>query len=128
MAPRRRTPQLAAIVGSLEDTTAFRSAQEIHDELVRGGHRVGLATVYRTLQSLADAGEVDVLRNEEGETIYRRCDSHEHHHHLVCRGCGVSVELRNDEIESWASAIARRHGFREVAHVTELFGTCQGCS
>jgi Fur family ferric uptake transcriptional regulator len=104
----------------------FRSAQDIHDLLRRNGENVGLSTVYRTLQALADGGEVDVLRTEDGEAVYRRC-SGTHHHHLVCRDCGRTVEVEGPAVERWADAIAAEHGFRDVSHTLEIFGTCPDC-
>ena len=102
------------------------SAQEIHDLLRRGGDHVGLSTVYRTLQALADAGEVDVLRTEGGEAVYRRC-SDTHHHHLVCRSCGATVEVEGPAVEKWTRAVAAEHGYSDVSHTLELFGTCPAC-
>jgi Fur family transcriptional regulator, ferric uptake regulator len=104
----------------------FRTAQQIHDELLHRGDRVGLATVYRTLQSMTDAGELDAIRNADGETAYRRCTTG-HHHHLVCRNCGRTVEVSGPAVESWASAVAEQHGFRDVSHDLEIFGTCREC-
>ncbi|CAN5593396.1 transcriptional repressor [soil metagenome] len=124
----RSTRQRAAIAHALEGGGAFRTAQELHDELRNDGERVGLTTVYRTLQALADAGELDVLRNHEGEAIYRRCANEDHHHHLVCRSCGTSVEIGSDAVESWAAQTARRHGFTSVTHTAEVYGLCCACS
>ena len=87
----RSTRQRAAIADLLNETDGFRSAQELHDELRRRGQGIGLTTVYRTLQSMATTGSVDTLRTDTGESVYRRC-SEEHHHHLVCRACGATVE------------------------------------
>jgi Fur family ferric uptake transcriptional regulator len=92
------------------------------------GDSVGLTTVYRTLQSLADAGEVDVLRTDEGESVYRRCQSDDHHHHLVCRRCGKAVEVEGPAVETWADSIAAEHGFVDVGHTVEIFGTCGECA
>jgi Fur family ferric uptake transcriptional regulator len=84
--------------------------------------------VYRNLQALAAAGEVDVLRTSEGEAIYRQCGTGEHHHHLVCTRCGNSVEVASDEIEAWAARVAKHHGFTPVDHTAEVFGICSECS
>ncbi len=100
---------------------------ELHDELRAAGENVGLTTVYRTLQGLADAGDVDVLRTADGEAIYRRCGTAEHHHHLVCRACGTSVEVASDEVERWAETTAEHHGFTDVEHTAELYGVCGSC-
>ncbi|MFC5720144.1 Fur family transcriptional regulator [Streptomyces gamaensis] len=123
----RSTKQRAAVAAALDEVDEFRSAQELHDMLRHRGASVGLTTVYRTLQSLADAGEVDVLRTSEGEAVYRRC-SQGHHHHLVCRVCGKAVEVEGPAVEKWAEAIASEHGFVDVAHTVEVFGTCGECA
>jgi Fur family ferric uptake transcriptional regulator len=120
---RRSTRQRAAVVELLSTVDDFRSAQELHDELRKRGDGIGLTTVYRTLQSLSEAGEIDVLRTDSGEAIYRRCSAH-HHHHLVCRLCGRTVEVEGPAVERWAEKIAAEHGFSEISHTVEITGTC----
>ncbi|MGH3762878.1 Fur family transcriptional regulator [Actinophytocola sp.] len=124
---RRSTKQRAAVARLLEQLDEFRSAQELHEELRTRGQGIGLTTVYRTLQSLADAGEVDVLRIRGGEAVYRRCSSH-HHHHLVCRACGRTVEVEGPAVERWAEKVAAENGFSEISHTVEVFGTCAACT
>ncbi|WDT91569.1 transcriptional repressor [Streptomyces sp. SCSIO-PteL053] len=123
----RSTRQRAAVAAALDEVDEFRSAQELHDVLKHRGDSVGLTTVYRTLQSLADAGEVDVLRTTEGEAVYRRCST-DSHHHLVCRLCGKAVEVEGPAVEEWAEMIAAQHGYVNVAHTVEIFGTCAECA
>ncbi|BBY04735.1 Fur family transcriptional regulator [Mycobacterium noviomagense] len=122
----RSTRQRAAIATLLETLDEFRSAQELHDELRRRGENIGLTTVYRTLQSMAAAGMLDTLRNDTGESVYRRCST-DHHHHLVCRSCGSTVEVGDREVEAWAAEVAAEHGFSEPSHTIEIFGTCAEC-
>lgn len=122
----RATRQRAAIAGLLDELSDFRSAQEIHEELRRRGEGIGLTTVYRTLQALADADEVDVLRTGTGEASYRRCSEH-HHHHLVCRLCGKTVEVEGPAVEHWADRVAAQHGFAEISHTVEILGICAAC-
>jgi Fur family transcriptional regulator, ferric uptake regulator len=124
----RSTRQRAAVAAALSEVEEFRSAQELHDMLKHRGDSVGLTTVYRTLQSLADAGEVDVLRTDDGESVYRRCSTDDHHHHLVCRHCGKAVEVEGPVVERWADSVASEHGFVDVGHTIEIFGTCGACS
>ena len=123
----RSTRQRAAITALLDNLDEFRSAQEIHDELRRRGQAIGLTTVYRTLQQMSAVGAVDTLRTDTGESVYRRC-SQNHHHHLVCRGCGFTVEVEDDDAEAWAAEVARKHGFSEASHTIEIFGTCADCA
>ena len=122
----RATRQRAAITELLDSLDEFKSAQELHDELRRRGENIGLTTVYRTLQSMSTADQVDTLRTDTGEAVYRRCSTH-HHHHLVCRGCGATVEVEGPEVEIWAAEVAARHGFVDVSHTIEIFGTCKAC-
>jgi len=123
----RSTKQRSAISSLLDDTDEFRSAQDLHEQLRRRGQGIGLTTVYRTLQALVDAGTVDVLRTDNGESVYRRCSSG-HHHHLVCRHCGATVEVEGPAVERWAQTVAAEHGFTDVSHTVEVFGTCQACA
>ncbi len=123
----RSTRQRAAVAAALAQVDEFRSAQDLHDILKHQGDSVGLTTVYRTLQSLADAGEVDVLRTHDGEAVYRRCSTGDHHHHLVCRVCGKAVEVEGPAVEKWADSVAASHGFVDVDHTVEIFGTCAEC-
>ena len=112
----------------MESASGFRSAQQLHDELRGGGDSVGLTTVYRTLQALAASGDVDVIRTGDGESLYRVCATNEHHHHLVCRSCRLSIEVDSADVERWASGVADRHGFTAPTHVVEVFGLCEDCS
>jgi Fur family ferric uptake transcriptional regulator len=123
----RATRQRGAITALLDTVEEFRSAQELHDELRRRGANIGLTTVYRTLQALAAADLVDMVRTDTGESVYRRCAAPHHHHHLVCRECGSAVEVSGREVESWAAEVAAAHGFSEVSHTIELFGMCADC-
>ena len=124
---QRVTRQRTAVAGALIALDDFRSAQQLHEYLRAHGDSIGLATVYRTLQALAEAHQVDVIRTGEGESLYRRCERREHHHHLVCRSCGATVEIDGPSVESWASRVGAAHGFSDIEHTIELFGTCEAC-
>jgi Fur family transcriptional regulator, ferric uptake regulator len=124
---RRQTRQRTAVLELLDELDGFRSAQDLHGLLRERGDSVGLATVYRALQALVDDGLVDVLRSSDGEAAYRRC-SPVHHHHLVCRSCGRTVEVADPPVERWAAKVAAEHGFADVQHELEVFGTCGPCA
>jgi len=123
----RSTRQAAAVRAALARRDGFTSAQDLHAELRGRGDAVGLTTVYRHLQSLADAGAVDVLRSPDGESVYRICGTG-HHHHLVCRDCGRTVEIEGREVERWTRRVAEAEGFVDVDHTAEIIGTCADCA
>jgi Fur family ferric uptake transcriptional regulator len=123
----RATKQRAALLTILEAEPDFRSAQEVHAALQSSGESVGLATVYRNLALLADLGQVDCILADDGQARYRRC-SDTHHHHLVCRECGRTVEVAGPAVERWANTVAEENGFRDVSHRLELFGVCPACA
>jgi Fur family transcriptional regulator, ferric uptake regulator len=123
----RSTRQRTAVAHLLEELQEFRTAQEIHDLLRHRGERVGLTTVYRSLQILASTGKIDMLRTPDGETSYRRC-SRGHHHHLVCRSCGQTVEFDLPSVERNTDKVAQQNGFTDITHTLEIFGTCADCA
>ena len=124
---RRPTRQRAAVESVLVDIDDFTSAQALHARLRAQGQTVGLATVYRTLQAMATDGEVDMMRTGDGEAVYRRCRTGHHHHHLVCRFCGRTVEVEGPAVERWADKIGAENDFSNVVHTLEILGTCPDC-
>jgi Fur family transcriptional regulator, ferric uptake regulator len=128
-APRgRATRQKRAVAALLDETATFTSAQDLHARLRAAGERVGLATVYAQLRSLAASGAIDSVRGESGETLFRRCGSPRHHHHLVCRRCGRTVELDAPTLEALARRLGEEQGFSELDHVVEITGVCPDCA
>ncbi len=128
MAPQRETRQKRALATVLDQTPSFRSAQDLFADLRSRGENVGLTTVYNQLRAMAEAGALDTRRTDEGETLYRRCGTAHHHHHLVCRQCGAAVEVEGPEVEQWAEQVAGHHGFVDIAHTVEIVGTCAACA
>lgn len=123
---RRPTRQRAAVEALLVGIDDFMSAQALHARLRYQGQNVGLATVYRTLQAMTADGDVDMMRTGDGEAVYRRCSTG-HHHHLVCRTCGRTVEVEGPAVERWAERIGADNNFTDVVHTLEVFGTCSDC-
>lgn len=124
---QRNTRQRAAVIEVLGKLTAFASAQDIHASLITDGQKVGLTTVYRTLQQLNNQGMVDTLQDDSGEMLYRSCSTEHHHHHLVCTGCRRTVEIDGGPVESWAARVSREHGFVLTGHTADVFGLCPDC-
>ena len=126
MTTKRATWQKTAVRKALEDAHGFTSANELFMAILATGLKVGLTTVYRALTELAETNDVDVLASEDGESKYRLCST-SHHHHLICRNCGKTVEFDLAGFETAAALLAREHGFGELTHSIELFGICQNC-
>lgn len=126
-APTPMTRNRTEILGLLRHAGSFQTAQDVHAALKQRGLGIGLATVYRNLAALAQLGEIDSVVSTSGETRYRSCSS-DHHHHLVCRSCGRTVEVALEALESWCRATATEHGFRDVEHSLEVVGTCADCA
>lgn len=122
------TVQQDTIRQALAEAGTFISAQDLHIQLRSAGHRIGLATVYRTLHALADEGAVDVMRARDRHSIYRACGSREPHHHLLCRSCGRTVEVAAGVLDEWAAGAGAEHGFTQVTPIGEFFGTCADCA
>lgn len=125
---QRNTWQRERVREELSDARGFVSAQSLHQALREANTGIGLATVYRALAGLAATGEADSLQSPEGEALYRACSSEGHHHHLICRSCGMTVEIEATDVEQWAQRTAALHGFRDAEHVVDIFGLCASCA
>ena len=123
---KRNTPQKQAVKQALGQATGFVSAQQLHQDLKAAGSTIGLATVYRTLADLAQAGEADSLQSKDAEVLYRACTT-THHHHLICRKCGLTLEIEAQNLEKWADQVAQKHGFSQPSHNIDIFGVCSAC-
>ncbi len=121
------TRQGLAVERVLTEADTFMSAQDIHAALRERHDSVGLATVYRHLQRMLDAGTIDSVKGGDDEQVYRLCGSVRHHHHLVCRSCRRSTELESAEVERWAERQASQLGYTDVEHTVEIFGICEAC-
>jgi Fur family ferric uptake transcriptional regulator len=124
---RRNTWQKTAVLEQLSNTDEFVSAQELHQKISQSGKKLGLTTVYRALTEMVEQGMADSLSISDGEMRYRICTP-EHHHHLICRVCGKTVEFDMPGFEELALEVAKANGFTELSHEIELFGVCAGCS
>jgi Fur family ferric uptake transcriptional regulator len=120
----RKTNEI--VLGALRAGGGFATAQEVHQRAATLGATISIATVYRALGALAEAGVVDQLVGDDALTRYRFCGDR-HHHHLVCRRCGTTVEIEADGLEGWARETAAAFGYREVQHILELSGLCGAC-
>lgn len=122
----RATSQRVAVLLALDQLEDDTTAQALHERLRATLPAIGLATVYRTLTALAEAGLIDALQHGHG-TCYRRC-APGHHHHLTCVECHRVIELHDCGVGEWAAKVAAERGFRDVRHTVELRGICDRCA
>jgi Fur family ferric uptake transcriptional regulator len=122
----RKTHQRNAVLDVLSGSSRFRTAQEIYADLRAVGERVGLTTVYRHLQRLADDGGVHAVQTADRQTAYRQCSA-QPHHHLICTECGECVEISDSELDQRVESEAEALGYAEVTHNVEIFGVCPDC-
>ncbi len=123
----RVTPQRRAVVAALEGDHVHRTADQVHAIAREVVPEVSLATVYNTLNELVQLGEISELRLSDGSARYDPKTGPDHHH-LVCRSCGRTVEVADPPVERWAAKVAAEHGFADVQHQLEVFGTCAACA
>lgn len=125
---KRNTWQREAVRTALATQGIFVSAQRLHSQLHDEGTTIALATVYRALTDLVASHEADALQSPDGENLYRACASSGHHHHLICRRCGLTREISADPVEMWAAEVAAAHEFTQPQHVVDVFGLCPSCT
>ena len=104
------------------------TAQQIFDRLRSEGRRVGIATVYRVLDQLSERGLLQRVDVGAGTARYEAAlPTGEHHHHLVCDGCGKVEAFADDELEAVIHKVERRTGYSVAGHDVVLRGACREC-
>ena len=124
------TPQRQTILQTfLKQVDRHLSAEEVYTLVKHQNPEIGLATVYRTLDILAEIGVL--LKNDFGDGRIRyefsRKDEHHHHHHLICLRCGNVSEFDDDLLESLEAVIAKRNQFKVLDHDLKFYGYCRNC-
>jgi Fur family ferric uptake transcriptional regulator len=118
----------ARLIEHLARQTCCQSAQEIHAELAAGKHRVGLASVYRALDTLVECGLAQRVDIGDGIARYEPARTgHDHHHHLVCGECGKVEPFVDPSLEQAIDAVEERSGYAIVGHEVVLRGSCADC-
>lgn len=122
----RATPRRLEVLEELARERDDATAQELWTRLRERDSRTGLATVYRTLALLSEAGVIDAFSHRAGEQCYRLCGEG-HHHHLVCERCHRVVEVTECDLGDWLDGVVRQHGFVATDHHVEITGLCAEC-
>jgi Fur family ferric uptake transcriptional regulator len=103
------------------------SAEQIRRRLAQRGERVGLATIYRTLDLLVESGLVRGHDFGQGFRRFEAMPAPAHHEHLICVRCGRVAEFANDRLERMLPIIADEYGFQSERHRVEIYGVCREC-
>ncbi|MEW6607930.1 MAG: transcriptional repressor [bacterium] len=130
----RMTIPRQAVIDVLTNTSEHLSAEDIYIEIHKVYPAVGLTTVYRTLDLLAQMGMVFKFDFGDGRSRYELTEStKKHHHHLVCTNCGRIIDY-SDFIEEEVrlfnqveEALSQKHNFEIIAHQVQFLGRCNNC-
>lgn len=123
----RHTKQRQTIIEYFLNLSGHVDAETLHRDLHQSGQKTGLATIYRTLNMLKDAGLVNQHTFADGRALFELATPNDHHDHLVCQKCGTIVEFFSARIEELQSEIAKKHQFQLTEHRLEMFGICHDC-
>ena len=118
------TPKRLALLAALAGSATYLSPEELHGTLKREFDRLGLPTVYRNLEELADLGVISRVLHPNRQLYYFFCENREHHHHFVCLSCRTVADVECCGVEE----IAGRLGVRVLSHVVQATGLCRECA
>jgi Fur family ferric uptake transcriptional regulator len=119
------TPQRRAVVRVLTSTRDHLSPAAVYEKLHRDYPGIGLVTIYRTLELLTGLGLTCELHTD-GKCSYT-AGAPQHHHHLICSGCGTVVDFPGRHLERLEKSLSMESGFRIDSHLLEFIGLCRNC-
>jgi len=114
------------ILKTIGATEGALTVEELHRRLASADAGIGLATVYRAVAALVDTGFLATVGKRGGVALYARCGGGQHHHHLVCTGCGTIAPI-DCPLDAGLMAAARRSGYTITGHEIVLYGLCSAC-
>src|SRR5215510_10840467 len=122
----KKTSQRSLIWAALLEAKGHPSVEEIRDSLLAKGHRIGLATIYRTIKILLQSGFVRQSKLQ-GMTRYEPVVSQPNHLHFICNSCGSTVEFPSRKIENLINRATKQNDFEERYSRYAIFGLCKAC-
>ena len=115
------------IYQELSNASSPLSPLEIYQNLLKKKKRVGLTSIYRSLELFESLGMV--FKIAYGSSVrYKLCELENHHHHIVCKACGNVVELNFCDISDWSKKVTESTGYQVVDHQLNFYGFCKDCS
>jgi Fur family ferric uptake transcriptional regulator len=114
------------IYQELSDTKTPLSPQELYQILLKKQKRIGLTSIYRSLDLFESMGMVFKIIN--GSSVkYKLCEIEDHHHHIICKACGNVVELNFCDISDWSKKVTESTGYQVIDHQLNFYGFCKAC-
>ena len=121
------TPQRRAVLKIIAASQNHLNPAEIYDRVKQEYPRIGIVTVYRTLEILARLGLICEVHASGSSRSYLMRRPAQHHHHLICSTCGVVVDFTECELDGLKERLSQKTGFEVEEHLLEIFGQCQDC-
>jgi Fur family ferric uptake transcriptional regulator len=122
---QQRTRNQNRILTLLKASRRSLSAQEVYLEFLKQNQRIGLATIYRSLESLKRDGLIQMRTLTNGEGVYSSVQ--DDRHHLTCVECGESLAIQECPVHALEQRLQEHHHFKIYYHTLEFFGVCQQC-
>lgn len=121
------TPQRSAVIEAIAGTHEHMTPSELYLKARRTNPGIGLVTVYRTMELLADIGLICELHSGGNCRSYLLRRPAEHHHHLICSECGQVVDFTGCDLSDIERRLSRDTGFEMESHLLEFLGRCPAC-
>jgi Fur family ferric uptake transcriptional regulator len=123
----KHTAQRDTILRTFLETREHLSTNELHRLVQKKDARIGFTTVYRTLKLLAECGLASEVAFHDGIARYEHQYNRRSHHHMVCTGCGSSVEFFSPELDRLEQEIGNRYHYATTRHTFQIYGVCEDC-
>ena len=123
----KHTEQRDTILRAFLETRDHLSTEELHRLVQKRDPKIGITTVYRTLKLLAECGLASEVAFHDGVSRYEHQHNRRSHHHMVCTGCGTSVEFFANEVDRIEQEIGRKFHFDTTRHTFQIYGLCEDC-
>ena len=123
----KQTAQRDTILRTFLETREHLSTDELHRLVKKKDARIGYTTVYRTLKLLAECGLASAVAFHDGIARYEHQYNRRSHHHMVCTGCGSSVEFFSNEVDKLEQEIGRKYHYLTTRHSLQIYGVCEDC-
>jgi Fur family transcriptional regulator, ferric uptake regulator len=123
----KQTAQRDTILRTFLETRDHLSTEELHRLVQKKDSGIGYTTVYRTLKLLAECGLASEVAFHDGIARYEHQYNRRSHHHMVCTGCGSSVEFFSQEVGQLEREIGSKYNYLTTRHTFQIYGLCEDC-